>query len=71
VCLATVVVDRDGRREEVMRDVAWVAPGCDGLVLANLLGEQRALKARIKSIDLLNSSIVLEAVGQDRGEPGM
>jgi predicted RNA-binding protein len=71
MCLATVYVDHSGCREEVMRDVAWVEPEGDQLVLIGLLGEERLLRGRIKSIDLLDSCIVLEAAVEDeRKAPG-
>jgi predicted RNA-binding protein len=54
-----------------MRDVAWVEPEGDQLVLIGLLGEERLLRGRIKSIDLLDSCIVLEAAVEDeRKAPG-
>lgn len=60
MCLATVYVEKDGQREEVMREVAWIR--CDGgqLQLVTLMRESQLLDARIKSIDLMNSSIILE-----------
>jgi predicted RNA-binding protein len=60
VCLATVYVQNEGQREEVMRDVAWVEPNGSHLRLVSLMGESRLLQARIISIDLLSSSIVLQ-----------
>jgi predicted RNA-binding protein len=60
VCLATVYVDSEGQKEEVMRDVAWVEPNGSGLRLVSLMGESRLLQARIISIDLLHSSINLQ-----------
>jgi predicted RNA-binding protein len=70
MCLATVYVDQNGHREEVMRDVAWIEPEGDQLMLIGFLGEERLLHSRIKSIDLLDSSIVLERTGEDRSEAG-
>jgi len=70
MCLATVYVDKNGQKEEVMRDVAWIEPESRGLLLIGFLGEKKLLQTRIKSIDLLNSSIVLEGTGEDRGEAG-
>jgi predicted RNA-binding protein len=60
MCLATVYVEKDGQREEVMRDVAWIR--CQGghLQLVTLMRETQLLDATIKSIDLMNSSIILE-----------
>ena len=60
MCLATVYVEDDGQREKVMQDVAWIEPESGGLVLFTLLGESRRFQARIKSIDLIKGSIVLE-----------
>ena len=62
MCLATVYVDHNGCREEVMRDVAWIEPEGDQLLLIGFLGKKRLLQSRIKSIDLLDSCIVLEGV---------
>jgi predicted RNA-binding protein len=60
VCLATVYVEDDGRREEVMHDVAWIDVESGGLQLMTLLGESRLLEAKIKSLDLVHGLIVLE-----------
>jgi predicted RNA-binding protein len=60
MCLATVYVEDDGQREKVMQDVAWIEPESGGLRLFTLLGESRRFQARIKSIDLIKGSIVLE-----------
>ena len=61
MCLATVYVDNDGQKEEVMRDVAWIEPERSGVLLISFLGERKLLQTRIKSIDLMNGSIVLES----------
>ena len=68
MCLAIAYVDRDDRREEVMRDVAWIEPAGGALLLVNFLGEEKLLPARLKSIDFLHSAIVLEREGEDRGD---
>ena len=60
MCLATVYVEDGGQREEVMRDVAWIKPESGGLQLITFLGEGRLFQAKIKSVDLVNGSIVLE-----------
>jgi len=62
VCLATVYLEHEGQREEVMRDVGWIVPRGSGTELIPFLGESRLFQAKIKSIDLVNSSIVLERV---------
>jgi len=70
VCLATVYLEDEGQREEVMRDVAWIVPESGGLELFPLLGESRLFQARIKSIDLVNGSIVLERMAADAARAG-
>jgi len=59
VCLATVCVDNDGQREQVMDDVAWIRPQSHGLQLITFLGESRLLQAEIKSIDLVHGLIIV------------
>jgi len=60
MCLATVYIEDDGQREEVMQDVAWIKPASGGLQLITLLGESKLFQAQIESIDLMNSLIVLK-----------
>jgi len=65
MCLATVYVEDDGQREEVMQDVAWIKPGSGGLQLITFLGESRLFQAKIKSVDLVHGLIVLERMTTD------
>lgn len=60
MCLATVYVEKEGQREEVMHDVAWVRCDDGHLQLVSLMRESQQLDARIKMIDLMTSSIILE-----------
>jgi predicted RNA-binding protein len=60
MCLATVYVENEDQKEAVMQDVAWIKPQSGGLQLITLLGESRLFQAKIKSIDLMHGSIVLE-----------
>lgn len=68
MCLATVYVEDDGQREEVMQDVAWIKPESGGLQLTTLLGESRLIQAKIKSINLMDSLIVLKRMTADSPE---
>lgn len=68
MCLATVYIDNNGQKEEVMRDVAWIEPQSRGLLLITFLGESRLFQTRIKSIDLVNGSIVLEGEEKNKGK---
>ncbi|MBN1178529.1 MAG: CooT family nickel-binding protein [Anaerolineae bacterium] len=62
MCLATVYIEDNGQREQVMKDVAWIEPTEGGLQLTTLIGESKVFQARIERIDLMNSSIVLKRV---------
>jgi len=68
MCLATVYIDNNGQEEEVMRDVAWIEPENQGVLLISFLGERQLFHTKIKSIDLMHSSIVLEGEERDRGK---
>ena len=65
MCLATVYLENDGQKEEVMHDVAWIKRESDGLQLVTLMGEAKVLKAEIKVIDLMESLIVLQRMPTD------
>lgn len=60
MCIATVYVDTVSGKEEVMGDVVLVECENDGLRLTALLGEQKLLQAKVKSIDFLEHSVVVE-----------
>ena len=68
MCLATVYIEDDGQREEVMQDVAWIKPANGGLQLITFLGESKLFQAHIESIDLMNSLIVLKRTTTDSPE---
>jgi len=60
VCLATVYVDKNGAKEEVMRDVGWIKPEGGSLRLIGFMGESRLVQATIKDINLMSSTVILE-----------
>jgi predicted RNA-binding protein len=70
MCLATVFIEDDGQREQVMQDVAWIKPTDGGLQLTTLLGESRLLQAQIESIDLMKSTIILKRMTTDSATVG-
>ena len=71
MCLATVYVENDSQQEEVMQDVAWVRPQGGGLQVITFMGESRLLQAKIKSIDLVHSLIVLERMTTNPPQNGI
>jgi predicted RNA-binding protein len=69
MCLAMVYIeDDDGRRKQVMQDVAWIKLEDGGLQLTTLLGERRLFQAQIESINLMKSTIVLKRMAADPPE---
>lgn len=60
MCIATVYVDDAGQTEEVMQDVVSVEIEDKGMLLTSILGEEKLLKGRIKNIDFLKHSVIVE-----------
>ncbi len=60
MCLATVYLEKDNQRQRVMEDVAWITPADRSIQLVTLLGESREFRCRIKTVDLVHGTIVLE-----------
>lgn len=61
MCLSTVYMDLGDQQEEVMRDVAHIEAKDEGFILIGLLGEQKEIQGRIKSVDFVDEhTVVLE-----------
>ena len=69
MCLATVYVEKGDQREEVMREVAWITVEGSELQLVTLMRDSKRLEARIKSIDLMNSSVLCESAPAHPSRP--
>ena len=61
MCLSKAFLERDGEREIILEQVAAVSVSGGTLSLRNLFGEHREIDGRIREIDFLTHSIVLEA----------
>lgn len=59
MCLATVYVEENGEMREVMREVAWIHFDREGIRLGRFMGPEEHLPLRLKSVDLLNSAVIL------------
>ena len=59
MCLSKAYVDRDGKKELLVEEVASLEFEDNKLLLKTLFGEQREVRANVKEIDFLNNSIVL------------
>ena len=65
MCLSTVYNVSDGKKDELMRDVAQIRVENGGLFLINMFGEQKYVRGRIKNVDFVDEhSVLLE------GSPG-
>ena len=61
MCLSTVYIHLEGRRIEVMQDVAQLESKDEGYLLTGLLGDQKMVAGRIKKIDFVDEhSVILE-----------
>lgn len=60
MCDSNVYLMRDGKEGLVMESVDIIIPEEEGIYLQNIFGEQRLVKARIKKMNLVDHSILLE-----------
>jgi predicted RNA-binding protein len=66
MCMATAYLKQSSGTEVLLEEVACVQLQGNSLLLKPLLGEQRRVRATIREIDFLNSTIVLEALESER-----
>jgi len=60
MCLSKAYVDRNGRMEPLSEEVASLEIGEGKVLLKELFGEEKVIRANIKKIDFLNGKIILE-----------
>ena len=60
MCLSKVYIVRNGNRELLMEEVASVDTKEDKLLFKTLFGEQKEVGARIREIDFLTHTILLD-----------
>jgi len=60
MCEANAYILKDGTEELFLESVDKVIPGEDGILLENIFGQQKVVKARIKEMALVNHRIILE-----------
>jgi len=59
MCETNVVIERDGEQEIFMKDVISITPIGDKLLLVDLFGEQKQVKAEFKELKLLDHMVIL------------
>jgi len=60
MCETNVYVEKDGKQEILMKDVISITPVDDKLLLVDLFGEQKQIKAEFKELKLLEHMVILE-----------
>jgi predicted RNA-binding protein len=60
MCETNVYIEKDGKQEILMKDVISITPVEDKLLLVDLFGEQKQIKAEFKELKLLEHMVVLE-----------
>jgi len=63
MCLAKAYLSKNGERELLMQEIAYLGVGDEKLLLRTLFGEQKEVEANLREIDFANSSIILEKLG--------
>ena len=59
MCEAAAYVLKDGKEELLMSEVDLIEPDGDVLRIVNIFGEQKTIKAQIKSLNLVNHKVIL------------
>jgi predicted RNA-binding protein len=62
MCEANAYIEKDGREELVLESVDVVEPQEDGgFLLVDIFGQQKTVKGRLKSLNLVNHRIVFDS----------
>jgi predicted RNA-binding protein len=59
MCEATAYLLKNGREELILKDVDVIEPEGDSVRIVNIFGEQKVLKAEIRSLNLINHKVLL------------
>jgi predicted RNA-binding protein len=59
MCETNVVVEKDGEQELFMKDVVSITPQGETLLMVDLFGEQKQIKAQFKELRLLDHMVVI------------
>ncbi len=59
MCEAAAYIVKNGQEELILQDVDVIEPDGDNLRLVNIFGEQKILRASIKSLNLVNHKVIL------------
>jgi len=59
MCEATAYLLKNGQEELILKDVDVIEPDGDSVRIVNIFGEQKVLKAKIHSLNLINHKVIL------------
>ncbi len=65
MCETKVFIEKNGKKEEILENVINIQSEEDGLLLKDLFGEQKLVKANIKYIDFMKHEMVLTETEND------
>lgn len=60
MCEATVYLKGKSGQKKLMDNVAVIKPEADNIILVDLFGERREVKAKISEIKLVEHEVILE-----------
>jgi len=60
MCLASVQKGKGTEKENLLEEVALIRFEGEKLLVRTLFGEERAIKAKIKEIDFMNSTVLIK-----------
>ena len=59
MCEAAAYILKDGKEELLLADVDLIEPDVENLRIVSIFGEQKVVKATIKSLNLVNHKVIL------------
>jgi predicted RNA-binding protein len=62
MCESTAYIIKDGREEPVLESVDLLEESGENVRLTNLFGEEKTLRARVKTLSLVDHKIILEPI---------
>ncbi len=62
MCEANVYIFKNGAEELLLESVDKIVPNEDTVLLENIFGQQKIVKARIKEMALVSHRIILEKI---------
>jgi len=62
MCESSVYIIKDGKQELLIEDVDFMEQEGDKIKVVNIFGEEKTVKARVKSLSLVDHKILLEPI---------